>query len=94
MVRVVLKRAPADADLLRVECPDEVLERLFLRYRRAMAMNAAGQRDLRRVDDVLEARVVLYEHLVRTGWDPPAGVRRQLDLDALLLEQPPSLVPG
>lgn len=77
-----------------MERQDEVLERLFLRYRRAMAMNTRAERDLRRVDDVLEARVVLYEHLVRTGWDAPESVRRQLALDALLLEQPLSLVAG
>ena len=77
-----------------MERSDEVLERLFLRYRRAMMLNTAAQRDLRLVDDVLEARVTLYEHLVHTGWDPPADVRRQLDADALLLEQPPSLVSG
>lgn len=77
-----------------MERQDEVLERLFLRYRRAMAMNTRAERDLSRVDDVLEARVVLYEHLVRTGWDAPESVRRQLALDALLLEQPLSLVAG
>ncbi len=73
---------------------DEVLERLFTRYRKAMALAQAQRLDLTAVDAVLEARVALYEHLVATGWDAPAQVRRQLALDALLLEQPPSAVAG
>jgi hypothetical protein len=74
--------------------PDEVLERLFVRYRRAMALNTAAAPDLRVVDDVLTARVTLYEHLVRQGWDPPQAVRRQLATDQLLLETPPSALAG
>ncbi len=77
-----------------MERSDEVLERLFLRYRRAMALNSTLRPDLRVVDQVLEARVNLYEHLVRHGWNPPASVRRQLTNDALLLEQPPSALAG
>jgi hypothetical protein len=77
-----------------MEHADAVLERLFLRYRRAMALNTSATPELRVVDEVIEARVALYEHLVHTGWDPPASVRRQLETDALLLEQPPSLIPG
>ena len=73
---------------------DPVLDRLFQRYRSALALHRGRRVDLRRVDAVLEARVVLFEHLVATGWDAPADVRRQIDLDALLIEQPPTAVPG
>jgi hypothetical protein len=77
-----------------MEQADPVLERLFARYRSALALNRAQRLDLTAVDAVLEARVALYEHLVGTGWEPPAEVRRQLALDALLLEQPPSAIAG
>ena len=73
---------------------DPVLERLFSRYRTAVSLHGRHRVDLTRVDAVLEARVVLYEHLVRTGWDPPVDVRRQLERDALLIEQPPTAVSG
>jgi phage portal protein BeeE len=73
---------------------DEVLERLFQRYRRALALHRGPRVDLSVVDAVLEARVALYEHLVRTGWDAPHEVRRQLEIDALLLEQPPTALTG
>jgi hypothetical protein len=73
---------------------DVVLHRLYERYRVASRFGTAPRVDLSAVDRLLEARVVLYEHLVRTGWDPPAPVRRQLDIDALLLEQPPCALPG
>ena len=73
---------------------DVVLERLFQRYRTALAFHRGRPVDLTVVDSVLEARVVLFEHLVATGWDAPEPVRRQLALDALLMEQPPSAVPG
>lgn len=73
---------------------DEVLERLFTRYRRAMSLNTSARPDLRVVDMVLEARVALYEHLVHEGWDPPPAVRRQLETDALLLETPPTALVG
>lgn len=76
--------------------PDDVLERLFLRYRRALAENRTktAATSLAAAEAVLEARVVLYEHLVRTGWDPPHEVEHQLAVDALLLEQPPSAIAG
>jgi hypothetical protein len=77
-----------------VEHSDRVLERLFLRYRRAMALNSTSAPDLRVVDEVIEARVTLYEHLLHVGWDPPPLVRRQLETDRLLLEQPPSALAG
>ena len=78
---------------------DAVLALLFARYRAALAANrpnprAPRNRSLARAEAVLEARVCLYEHLVRTGWDAPDEVRQQLELDALLLEQPPSLLAG
>ena len=76
---------------------DAVLEKLFARYRAALAANrTAGPaaKSLSTVEAVLEARVVLFEHLVATGWAPPPDVERQLAVDALLLEQPPSLLAG
>lgn len=80
---------------------DRVLARLFARYRAALEANRAVTRatgssrpSLECAEAVIEARVVLYEHLVATGWDAPPEVRRQLALDALLLEQPPSLLAG
>lgn len=77
-----------------MEHSDAVLERLFLRYRRAMALNTTAAPELRVVDDVIEARVALYEHLLHHGWDPPPVVRRQLETDRLLIEQPPSALVG
>lgn len=76
---------------------DRVLERLFARYRQALAANRStpsAAQPLATADAVLEARVVLFEHLVATGWMPPPDVGRQLAVDALLLEQPPSLLAG
>jgi len=73
---------------------DDVLEHLFARYRTALARNRSSRAPLDVVDGVLEARVALYEHLVKTGWDAPEDVRRQLAVDALLLEQPPSALAG
>ena len=76
---------------------DAVLERLFSRYRLALAANrTAGPatKSLATAEAVLEARVVLFEHLVSTGWAPPPDVERQLAVDALLLEQPPSVLAG
>lgn len=72
------------------------LERLYDRYRVVTAMHRAQKRinSLRAAEAVIEARVMLYEHLVATGWDPPAEVRRQLALDALLVEQPPGELTG
>jgi hypothetical protein len=75
---------------------DPALERLYDRYRVVVAAHRAQKRasTLRSAEAVIEARVMLYEHLVRTGWDPPEEVRRQLALDALLIEQPPSELAG
>jgi hypothetical protein len=75
---------------------DLVLEKLFARYRAALAANrpTAAGRSLATAESVLEARVCLYEHLVATGWDAPDPVRHQLAVDVLLLEQPPSLLAG
>lgn len=90
-MRLNLRRTPSD--VWSVE-HDAVLERLFTRYRSALALNRARRLDLDTVDAVLEARVALYEHLVATGWDAPEQVRRQVAVDALLLEQPLSAVAG
>ena len=75
---------------------DVVLERLFSRYRQALAANRTSRAtaSLATADAVLEARVLLFEHLVSTGWAPPPDVERQLAVDALLLEQPPSVLIG
>lgn len=76
---------------------DAVLERLFSRYRTALASNriaGPAAKNLATAEAVLEARVVLFEHLVATGWAPPPDVQRQLAVDAMLLEQPPSLLAG
>ena len=75
---------------------DPALQRLYDRYRVVTAAHRAQKRtgSLRAAEAVIEARVMLYEHLVRTGWDAPAHVRRQLALDALLIEQPPSALTG
>ena len=71
---------------------DPALQRLYDRYRVVVAAHRAQKRTagLRAAEAVIEARVQLYEHLVATGWDPPAELRRQLAQDALLLEQAPS----
>jgi hypothetical protein len=75
---------------------DPALQRLYDRYRVVVATHRAQKRlsSLRSAEAVIEARVMLYEHLVATGWDPPEEVRRQLALDALLIEQPPSELTG
>ncbi|MEX2291715.1 MAG: hypothetical protein WD794_15495 [Mycobacteriales bacterium] len=75
---------------------DPALQRLYDRYRVVVAAHRSQKRtsSLPAAEAVLEARVLLYEHLVATGWDPPAEVRRQLALDALLIEQPPSELAG
>lgn len=69
---------------------DPALERLYDRYRVVMAAHRAQKRisGLAAAEAVIEARVRLYEHLVATGWDPPEELRRQLEIDALLLEAP------
>ncbi|MCA1710095.1 MAG: hypothetical protein LC789_00035 [Actinobacteria bacterium] len=76
--------------------PDLVLSKLFARYREALAANRPSNsgRSLATAEAVLTARVCLYEHLVAHGWDAPGEVRSQLAVDALLLEQPPSLLAG
>jgi hypothetical protein len=73
---------------------DHTLQRLYTRYCAAVSAARSPAADLAAVDAMLEMRVALYEYLVRTGWEPPAVVRRQLERDALLLEQPPSLIPA
>ena len=69
---------------------DPALQRLFDRYRVVVAAHRSQRRlgGLAAAEAVLEARVRLYEHLVATGWDPPAELRRQLEVDALLVEAP------
>lgn len=71
---------------------DPALEQLFDQYRVAVAAHRSLRRtsSLRAAEAVLEARVMLYEHLVATGWDPPVEVRRQLEVDAHLAQHPSS----
>ena len=75
---------------------DRALQRLYDRYRVVVAAHRAQKHinGLQAAEAVIEARVMLYEHLVRTGWDPPEELRRQLELDQLLIEQPPSELTG
>ena len=70
---------------------DSELQRLYDRYRVVIAAHRAQKRtsSLRAAEAVIQARVLLYEHLVATGWDPPEDVRKQLAVDALLTEQTP-----
>lgn len=72
---------------------DPALQRLYDRYRVVVAAHRAQKHisGLHAAEAVIEARVMLYEHLVATGWDPPEELRKQLELDALLMEQPPGL---
>ena len=69
---------------------DPALQRLYDRYRVVVAAHRAQRRinGLAAAEAVIEARVRLYEHLVATGWDPPEELRRQLELDAALLDSP------
>lgn len=69
---------------------DPALQRLYDRYRVVVAAHRSQKHlaGLAAAEAVIEARVMLYEHLVATGWDPPDDLRRQLELDALLVDQP------
>ena len=69
---------------------DPALQRLYDRYRVVVAAHRSQKHlsGLAAAEAVIEARVRLYEHLVATGWDPPEELRRQLELDALLVETP------
>lgn len=69
---------------------DPALDRLYKRYRVMLAAHRSQKHlsGLEAAEALIEARVRLYEHLVATGWDPPEDLRRQLELDALLAEQP------
>lgn len=75
---------------------DPALQQLYDRYRVVVATHRAQRRtvSLKSAEAVIEARVMLYEHLVATGWDPPEEVRRQLALDALLTEPLPGELTG
>lgn len=69
---------------------DPALDRLWKRYRVVLAAHRSQKHlsGLGAAEALIEARVRLYEHLVATGWDPPEELRRQLELDAFLVEQP------
>jgi hypothetical protein len=74
------------------------LTRAFERYRRAQAVlrTVRGHRKptLDEVEEALEARVALFRCLVDSGWQPPDGVARQINLDAALVEQPHGALGG
>ena len=69
---------------------DPALDRLWKRYRVVLAAHRSQKHlsGLEAAEALIEARVRLYEHLVATGWDPPEDLRRQLELDAFLADQP------
>jgi hypothetical protein len=65
------------------------LTRAFERYRQAQAMLRGHRKpSLDDVEAALEARVALFRCLVESGWQPPEGVTRQINLDAALVDQP------
>jgi hypothetical protein len=95
----MLNLAGRDTDPTIMTDADPVLDRLFARYRAALAAHrsptpVSADRSLATAEAVIEARVCLYEHLVATGWEAPPEVRQQLRVDALLLEQPPTAMAG
>mgnify|MGYP000049964614 FL=1 len=69
---------------------DPALDRLWKKYRVVLAAHRSQKHlsGLEAAEALIEARVRLYEHLVATGWDPPEDLRRQLELDAFLADQP------
>ena len=69
---------------------DPALDRLYKRYRVVLAAHRSQKHlsGLEAAEALIEARVRLYEHLVATGWDPPEDLRRDLELDAFLANQP------
>jgi hypothetical protein len=64
---------------------DPVLAQRYATYRAAYRAGTAPGAGEEAVETLLQARVALYEHLARTGWDAPELVRRQVDVDRLLL---------
>ena len=61
----------------------------FARYRATQAvLHGNPSPSLDQIDAALAARVELFHCLVDAGWDPPAPVTRQIDLDDALLHQP------
>jgi hypothetical protein len=49
---------------------------------------------LLRAQDVVQARIDLYNCLVNLGWTPPPGMSREIDSDMLLLREPTGAVGG
>ncbi|MBK5307661.1 MAG: hypothetical protein JJD92_13310 [Frankiaceae bacterium] len=65
------------------------LEKAFERYRIAQAVLRGHRKpSLLEVEAALESRVELFRCLVESGWQAPAAVTRQIDLDAALVAQP------
>lgn len=71
------------------------LERAFARYRSTQdALRGRAAPQLDEIEAALAARVELYRCLVESGWEPPAPVARQIDLDAVIVEQPRGCLGG
>ena len=71
------------------------LERAFARYRETQtALRGRSDPSLNDIEAALAARVELFRCLVDTGWQPPEPVARQIDLDAVLVEQPRGCLGG
>ena len=71
------------------------LQAAFARYRLAqLALRGVPKPDLAAVEAALEARVELFRVLVETGWQPPEPLTRQIDLDAVLVDQPHGALGG
>lgn len=67
----------------------------FARYRAAQAaLRGHRKPTLDEVEAALEARVELFRCLVDAGWQPPDPVARQINLDAVLVEQPHGALGG
>jgi hypothetical protein len=47
-----------------------------------------------RAQDVVQARIDLYNCLVNLGWTPPPGMSGEIDADILLLREPTGAVGG
>ncbi|MDT7537521.1 MAG: hypothetical protein QOI82_1106 [Actinomycetota bacterium] len=71
------------------------LTRAFERYRQAQAVLRGHRKPtLEEVETALAARVELFRCLVDSGWQAPEGVTRQINLDAVLVDQPHGALGG
>ncbi|MCU1590904.1 MAG: hypothetical protein JWP11_2160 [Frankiales bacterium] len=80
--------------IMQADEPTE-LEAAFARYRAAqLALRGHHKPALADVEAALEARVELFRCLVASGWVAPETVARQIDLDAVLVDQPHGALGG